>query len=364
MSLSSNDTYTHDVMLSYCWAQKDTVLRIRDALVGRNFTVWLDENEMVGDIYEKMQEAIRNSAVIVVCLSSQYEQSANCTREIKYAADVRKPIVPVRLDAGPFRFSAFITAGAIYVDLEDNSTADWANRMDILAKNIRHCFKEKFTYGKLYHTLYQPDSLSTKKYSVEMEMQKINNLDSLSATVLSRDVDGIYNFYTLEQQPLQYPKNSDFLPISVEGISHVGGDRLTLVLKSRLAILLKLNNESQEKIMAIERFRRYEDMEATAVVLQSGKIDLRFTVGSLRWNEDQWETKMCKTPVLFSAPFKDIPTIATSVYLLDSASTKNTRVYVQARDVTKLGFTAAAHVWGDSETYAVGITWVAYTGSG
>ncbi|KAJ3126047.1 cytokinesis protein 3 [Nowakowskiella sp. JEL0407] len=376
---SSIQNYTHDVMLSYCWAQKDTVLRIRDALVARHFTVWLDESEMQGNIYAKMQEAIRNSAVIIVCLSSQYEQSANCTREISYAADVRKPIVPVRLDAGPFRFSDLITAGAIYVDLKNVTTADWSNRMDILAKNIRHHFKEKFTYGKLYHTLYQSNSFATKKYCVEMKVRKENFTDELVVLVLSRDIDGNYDLYTLEEQPSPFPKSSDFTQIAVEGISSLGSNRIALVLKSQSALLLKLNNDSPEKSSAIERYQRYEDTEETVqdlrneldllrrTKMQTGKIYLTFSSDLVRSTRDNiwgWcDTRMCTNSVTFPTPFNEVPTVTTSVYMIDTDHKANTRVYVEARDITKEGFTATAHTWADSTVHYVGITWVAFAAS-
>jgi len=35
-----------DVFISYCWAQKDTVLRIKDRLEDAGLNVWFDEKDM------------------------------------------------------------------------------------------------------------------------------------------------------------------------------------------------------------------------------------------------------------------------------------------------------------------------------
>ena len=42
------------------------VLRISKALEGSGLTTWIDENEMRGDIVERMVEGIDNSAVVLV----------------------------------------------------------------------------------------------------------------------------------------------------------------------------------------------------------------------------------------------------------------------------------------------------------
>jgi hypothetical protein len=41
------------VMLSYCWAQQEVILRVREALGSRNHRVWLDLEQMSGSTGQK-----------------------------------------------------------------------------------------------------------------------------------------------------------------------------------------------------------------------------------------------------------------------------------------------------------------------
>jgi hypothetical protein len=41
------------VMLSYCWAQQEIILRVREALGSRNHRVWLDLEQMSGSTGQK-----------------------------------------------------------------------------------------------------------------------------------------------------------------------------------------------------------------------------------------------------------------------------------------------------------------------
>jgi TIR domain len=84
-------------MLSYCWDDQKTVLRIRDELTARGFKVWIDVEKMSGNIYDKMAEAVESCNVVVPCLSTSYSSSENCLMEIRFAVSEKKRIVPVRL---------------------------------------------------------------------------------------------------------------------------------------------------------------------------------------------------------------------------------------------------------------------------
>ena len=87
-----------------------------------------------------------------------FQNSANCERELCFASDNRKPIVPVRLDSGPFTWSHVITAGALYTDFSDAS-ADWDEKIEELAANIESAakmqparFSTAATYTATIHT--------------------------------------------------------------------------------------------------------------------------------------------------------------------------------------------------------------------
>ncbi|KAI9193199.1 uncharacterized protein BJ171DRAFT_532109 [Polychytrium aggregatum] len=138
----SQGTKVYDVMLSYNWAHQSTVLRIKEWLEGRNVSVWMDTDQMSGNIYTKMAEAVMGSKVICACLTAQYEKSANCKRELGFAGDqVRngKKIIPLRLDDTELTWSALITAGLRTIKVEDEhlkSDSQWDIVMQSLLDEI------------------------------------------------------------------------------------------------------------------------------------------------------------------------------------------------------------------------------------
>ncbi|KAJ3279942.1 hypothetical protein HK104_001056, partial [Borealophlyctis nickersoniae] len=135
-----------DVMISYRWANKDDVLWIKGALERRGYSIWFDEEQMpeVGDIYDGMWEGISKSKVVCPFLSVHYENSENCKRELKLAADLKRMIVPIRLDCGPFTWAHAITAGLLYVDFSDKSH-DKNEKMDELVNLIVSALREQQT---------------------------------------------------------------------------------------------------------------------------------------------------------------------------------------------------------------------------
>ncbi|KAJ3329875.1 hypothetical protein HDU76_006960 [Blyttiomyces sp. JEL0837] len=142
-ALEGAEVKEFDVMLSYNWNHKSTVIRIRDSLIHRGLSVWMDLDQMSGNVYAKMAEAVLGSKVVVPCLTLAYEASGNCKRELGFAADNTrsgKKIVPVRLEMGPFTWSALITAGLLYTPIGDeelNDEARWETAMDGLEREIR-----------------------------------------------------------------------------------------------------------------------------------------------------------------------------------------------------------------------------------
>ncbi|KAJ3114927.1 hypothetical protein HK098_007128, partial [Nowakowskiella sp. JEL0407] len=129
----------YDVMLSYCWTNQLNVLRISDALKAKGFSVWIDVDYMTSSVYGSMHQAVSSSKVIIPCLSPGYVNSANCERELSYAADKKKRIVPIRLQNGSFDWADLITAGKLYffIDFSNISSSEFEAKMDELEKEIR-----------------------------------------------------------------------------------------------------------------------------------------------------------------------------------------------------------------------------------
>ncbi len=67
-------------MISYQWDKQTTCLAIKENLEQAGYTVWMDVEKMVGDLNDRMAEAVDNSGIILVCMSEKYQNSKNCQK--------------------------------------------------------------------------------------------------------------------------------------------------------------------------------------------------------------------------------------------------------------------------------------------
>ncbi len=100
-SNSSNqrqDDQMQHIMISYNWKHKDTVKIIHSHLVKRGYKVWIDMEQMSGNVADRMAEAVENSAAVLICVSSKYKESANCRQEAEYALECKKPMIILMME--------------------------------------------------------------------------------------------------------------------------------------------------------------------------------------------------------------------------------------------------------------------------
>lgn len=87
------------VMLSYCWKEQPLVKRLNTTMKAAGFDVWIDIEKMAGSTLSAMAEAVDGSEVIVMCMSSGYQNSVNCNLEAEYSMQKRKKIIPLMMEA-------------------------------------------------------------------------------------------------------------------------------------------------------------------------------------------------------------------------------------------------------------------------
>ena len=73
------------IMISYQWDSQVEVLRIKERLESDGYDIWMDLDEMQGNIYQKMAEGVEGAVSVIVCMSHKYETSVNCNRELQYS---------------------------------------------------------------------------------------------------------------------------------------------------------------------------------------------------------------------------------------------------------------------------------------
>jgi hypothetical protein len=120
----------YDMMISYCWAQKELCHKINDRLEQDGYQVWLDRDEMHGSIIESMAEAIEQARFIIICMSSNYKNSINCKAEAEYAFSQKSKIVPLIVEP---KYKAdgwlgFLAGSKIYVDFADKEEEEEFNK--------------------------------------------------------------------------------------------------------------------------------------------------------------------------------------------------------------------------------------------
>jgi hypothetical protein len=128
----------YDMMISYCWAQKELCHKINDRLEKDGFNVWLDRDEMHGSIIESMAEAIEHARFILLCMSSNYKNSINCKAEAEYAFNQKSKIVPLIVEP---KYTAdgwlgFLAGSKIYVDFADKEDEEFDKAYDLLIAEL------------------------------------------------------------------------------------------------------------------------------------------------------------------------------------------------------------------------------------
>lgn len=88
------------VMISYCWAQQEVVIRIKQSLASRGYNCWIDIEQMSQSTVDSMATAIESAAVILVAVSEDYKASANCRLEANYAHQQKKSMTFLMLQEG------------------------------------------------------------------------------------------------------------------------------------------------------------------------------------------------------------------------------------------------------------------------
>eukprot|EP00047_Mylnosiga_fluctuans_P017959 m.65811 g.65811 ORF g.65811 m.65811 type:complete len:615 (-) comp7355_c0_seq3:110-1954(-) len=119
------------VMISYSWANKSTVVRLARQLQHAGLPVWIDVDQMTGSTVEAMAEAIENAAVVVIAVSHDYKESANCRLEAEYALKQRKPLVFMRLqrDYVPTGWLGLMQGEKFYYDISAGIAANTFARL-------------------------------------------------------------------------------------------------------------------------------------------------------------------------------------------------------------------------------------------
>ena len=111
-----------EVFISYQWDTQHDVSLLRDRLEAAGYSCWMDVGQLGGgeQLYARIEDGLCHAKAVLACVSPKYVVSHYCTRELLLADMLRKPIIPVMLDAVPWPprgAMALVFAQLVYVDM-------------------------------------------------------------------------------------------------------------------------------------------------------------------------------------------------------------------------------------------------------
>ncbi|XP_045216641.2 uncharacterized protein LOC123566525 [Mercenaria mercenaria] len=116
------------IMISYCWKDKETVLKIHQILENEGYPTWIDVKEMnkYANLLEGMARAVEEAYVILICFSEQYRNSQNCRTEADYAYAQQKNIVPLKMQRGykPDGWLGALIGARLYIEFSPHYPFD------------------------------------------------------------------------------------------------------------------------------------------------------------------------------------------------------------------------------------------------
>jgi hypothetical protein len=127
---------TFDIMISYTHKDKVLCKQLYDELTRSGYRVWIDFDQMHGNVMDAMAQAIEQSHIIIICMSEQYRGSNYCRAEAHYAFQRQRKIVPVLLQEHykPDGWLLFLIGQLLYVDF---TKYDFGRAMEMLMKEIK-----------------------------------------------------------------------------------------------------------------------------------------------------------------------------------------------------------------------------------
>jgi hypothetical protein len=123
-------------MISYSHKDKILCKQIYDELTKAGYRIWIDFDQMHGNVMDAMAQAIEQSQIVIICMSEDYRKSNYCRAEAHYAFQRERKIVPVLLQKHykPDGWLLFIIGQLLYVDF---NKYEFNRAMEILFKELK-----------------------------------------------------------------------------------------------------------------------------------------------------------------------------------------------------------------------------------
>ncbi|CAF0835367.1 unnamed protein product [Adineta ricciae] len=174
--ISSQNTF--DIMISYSHKDKSLCKQIYDELTRRNYRVWIDFDQMHGNVMDAMAQAIDRSQTIIICMSEEYRKSNFCRAEAHYAFQQQRHIVPVLMQKHykPDGWLLFLIGQLLYVDF---TKYEFDQAMGMLLKEL----KANDTTGDATVPIQAENHSTVSSIILSSASQKATSLPALSKSI-------------------------------------------------------------------------------------------------------------------------------------------------------------------------------------
>ncbi|CAF2670859.1 unnamed protein product [Rotaria sp. Silwood2] len=134
--VDNSNTKKFDIMISYSHKDKQICKQLYDELIQVGYRIWIDFNQMHGNVMDAMVEAIEQSRTIMICMSEQYRRSNYCRAEAQYAFQKQLNIVPILLQKHykPDGWLAFLIGSLLYIDFTKN---EYSKALELLMNELK-----------------------------------------------------------------------------------------------------------------------------------------------------------------------------------------------------------------------------------
>ena len=140
-----------DIMISYSHKNKEICKQLYEDLIGAGYRIWIDFEQMHGNVMDAMVEAIDRSRTVMVCMSEHYRRSNYCRAEAQYAFQKQLNMVPLVLQEHykPDGWLAFLLGSSLYIDFTKH---EYSKALDMLINQL----KKLDSHDKTPTTFTQP----------------------------------------------------------------------------------------------------------------------------------------------------------------------------------------------------------------
>jgi len=131
-----NNRKAFDIMISYSHKDKVLCQQIYDELIKSGYRVWIDFDQMHGNVMDAMAQAIERSHTVIICMSEDYRKSNYCRAEAHYVFQRQRKIVPILLQKNyrPDGWLLFLIGQLLYVDF---IKYEFSRAMGMLLKELK-----------------------------------------------------------------------------------------------------------------------------------------------------------------------------------------------------------------------------------